>query len=107
MKVVLKYKLGNFHGVTIKYIDRFAEICHVGIKDEVPYVWIAVDEEAKLKQIEIRTVYTGWPFDSEGWEFIGSTIMDEELVFHYYARVIEVQEKAAVLTMAKPQLVVA
>lgn len=101
MKMVLKYKLGNYHNDIVKYVDKFAEICHVGIKDDNLYVWIAVDENAKLKQIEIKTIYTGWPFDDEGWEHIGSIIMDEELVFHYYMRTIEIQEKAGVLTMAR------
>ena len=99
MKKIFKYELGR-EGRTVSYIDRFAEILHLGDQGLAgPQMWALVDDDVRLKEIEIRCVGTGWPilFDVDNYEYIGSVIEDTGLVWHYYMREKEIVEQVVAM----------
>ena len=96
MKKIHKYNLGVGEQ-TIVCTDRFKEILHVANQPgEGPQMWAMVDDDAKIKTIEVRCVGTGWPipFDTEDFEFIGTVIEDTGYVWHYFMRQIVAAECA-------------
>ena len=102
MKKIFKYELGR-NGTTITHTDRFVEILHLGEQGKMgPQMWALVDDDAKIKTIEIRCVGTGWPilFDEEDYEYIGSVIENSGLVWHYYMREIVAAEQVAARPIA-------
>ena len=97
MKKIFKYELGK-NGSTVTHTDRFTEILHLGEQGKMgPQMWALIDEDARIKTIEIRCVGTGWPilFDEEDYEYIGSIIENSGLVWHYYMREIVAAEQVA------------
>lgn len=99
MKKIFKYELGR-NGSTVTYTDKFIEILHLDEQSKMgPQMWALVDDDARLKEIEIRCVGTGWPilFDVDDYEYIGSVIEDAGLVWHYYMREKEIVEQVVAM----------
>lgn len=88
---IYKYLLSE-EGKIDTYEGRFGNILCVKEQNDLPHMWVEVDEENFYdKQINILSLGTGWDMEVEkifknweDWKYIGTAIVDG-LVWHYYA----------------------
>ena len=84
-KIIYKYKLKVRDVQTIELPKDYQILC-VGIQDEQPHMWVLIDDNKPLEEVEFHTLGTGYsiPDDVER-EYVSTYQMHGgSLVFHLF-----------------------
>lgn len=77
--VIFKYPLGEYPGPCTQAMPESAQVVHVGQQGGVVVVWALVDPDAPKREVTLRVVATGEPFDGY---YLGTVQMPNGLVWH-------------------------
>lgn len=77
--VIFKYPLGEYPGSCTQAMPEGAQVVHVGQQGGVVVVWALVDPDARKREVTLRVVATGDPFDGY---YLGTVQMPNGLVWH-------------------------
>lgn len=69
-----------------KYI--WGQVMHVGQQNDIPALWLLVDTEAPVRNIDISIVGTGQECPDLGeWDYLGTSFCGS-FVWHVFARIL-------------------
>jgi hypothetical protein len=81
MKIIYKYPIDT---ETI-LLPVGAEILHIGLQNEIPFIWAIIDHTEEDSEIRLFVFGTGHPLPANPMEFIQTLIcMEGKLVIHIF-----------------------
>jgi hypothetical protein len=84
MKQIWKYPL-PIRGLVEIPTRRNAQPLSVGEQERRPVLWMLVDPTEPELLLRVHVVFTGEPFDPNGWKFVGTTHI-EWVVSHIFVQ---------------------
>jgi hypothetical protein len=82
VRTIWKYALAITDEQTVT-MPQDAEYLHVGMQNNVLYLWARVDPASPVEHVPIRVAGTGHPVEGE-WDHLG-TVHDRQFIWHVFA----------------------
>lgn len=83
--VIWRYDIAD--GAVLR-IPAGARLLHVGWESAAIRLWVMVDPQLPKLERRVKAVPTGGELDPEGWEFVGTVITPQALVWHVFLQII-------------------
>lgn len=88
MRRIYKYPLNN-SGTIDSIVAPIIRTLKIKMQKGVPMLWAEIDDNMEPFELLVLSIGTGWAVSDalEDWNYMGTVIDDEELVWHYYGKI--------------------